>query len=204
MSWICPQTWTSGPGGFQILRANGIHGEIGEAADQAGRVVTNILGEGRGAGDEQVWHIPTLQITVDRAAARIGAGDDAAVVCVVWYWRRLKWSPGLRISVECDFGFIFSTISSAPVDEELRHLVFVVMPSKVMRSSGFAERVPVGWVEIEIRVLIRLYRAMRDHRGGRADSCPAPRASSQRPRPACRGEPRAAGSARPPVWPPMM
>src|SRR4051794_14309695 len=55
---------------LQILGPDGVGGMVGEGGHRAGRIVAGVLREGRGAQDEQVRHIPALQVSVAEAVAR--------------------------------------------------------------------------------------------------------------------------------------
>src|ERR1700757_3991804 len=63
---------------LEILGADRSGTPVGQRRDCAGRVVTDVLGKGTGALHEQVWHIPALQINVERAVAGGRSQDGAA------------------------------------------------------------------------------------------------------------------------------
>src|SRR6202000_2106883 len=63
---------------FEILRANGRRRPMSERANRTGRIVAGILRESAGALDEQIGHVPALQIFVERAIPRIVTHDRAA------------------------------------------------------------------------------------------------------------------------------
>src|SRR5262245_39428575 len=81
---------------LKVLRANSGGGPESECAHRAGRVVAGVLREGGRALDEQVRHVPALQIFVQGTVARIVAHDSAAtemrrliVGNVIWAFTRL-------------------------------------------------------------------------------------------------------------------
>ena len=63
---------------LEILRADRRGRPESERADRTGRIVAGILREGGRALDEQIRHVPALQISVERAVPWIVAHDGAA------------------------------------------------------------------------------------------------------------------------------
>src|ERR1700756_1250573 len=63
---------------FEILRSDGGGGPVGEGADGAGRIVSGVLRKRACSYDEQIGHVPALQIAVQHAVAGIIAHDGAA------------------------------------------------------------------------------------------------------------------------------
>src|SRR5579872_2792243 len=66
------------PRTLEILRADLCHGPVSQSRNGAGGVVARILRKGARAHDEQIRHVPALQIAVERARLRIGAHDRAS------------------------------------------------------------------------------------------------------------------------------
>src|ERR1700716_1759833 len=62
---------------LQILIADRRGRPIGERAQRSGGVIASVLRIGTRTHHEQIWHVPALQITIERARRPIGPHNGA-------------------------------------------------------------------------------------------------------------------------------
>jgi hypothetical protein len=125
---------------------------VGEGRDCVCRIVAGVLRKRARALHEQVQHIPTLQIPVDGAAARIGPHDGAAA--------QMRGLVGGDV-VGTLAGHLHDLLRAHARDDlaialvEIGvHLELVLMEIHGDAKEGAAEAIRVGRIEVEIVVAV--------------------------------------------------
>src|SRR5215467_3151826 len=148
---------------LEILGADRRGTPVGQRRDCTGRVIAGVLGKGASALHEQVWHIPALQIDVERAVAGGRSHDGAAAPMralvtghVVGTLARLL--PDLLCAhVLEDFGIAVGEIGV--------HLQLVLMEIHGHTHERPAEAILVSRIEVEIVVAVGVPRGVHARAG---------------------------------------
>ena len=150
--------WTSGPGFFRYCVRIASADQKASARNRAGRVVAGVLRKGARAHDEQVRHVPALQIAVERAGLRVRPHDRAAA-----QMRRLVLGDVVGpLAI-----FLLDLLRAHRLDDlgelvgqEAVLLELVVVEVDRHAHQRAAEAVLVGRVEVEIDVAVAVEAAV--------------------------------------------
>src|SRR5438270_14089328 len=86
-SLLCLDQW---PRILEILVLDRLGRRERERSNGAGRVVAGVLRKRRGAHDEEIGHVPMLEVAIDEAVLRRSA-DDCAAGLVGWLVGDCAW-----------------------------------------------------------------------------------------------------------------